>query len=293
VIGQTSGSPPVPTAGERLGVSAAYPPEVALKDWTTLTVALHRGDLQERVGQLLRHRVALLGYEQGDPDPPGSPLRGTTVTVTPYLPGITVNPAAVEVGWYEDVTEVTFRMFAPGPLRRGTFTGTVEVSAGPWLVAVVPVEFRLRPRPNRTRTDHAARVSTAPALGRIYAAYHRQDSSIVDIWAGFYRALGVDVVLDRDRVGTGDDARIRAHQLIDHSDVCQVFWSAAAAGSPEVEHEWRYALNLIGKGPRFIRPVSWESPGPPVPAELAALPMARLDLDRAGPLGPAGTRTGR
>jgi TIR domain len=278
----------------QLGFTAACPAAVTLDDWSTLVVVLHRLELQNRVNQLLRHRVQLLNQEAAASSAGrnGSVLRGATLTIQPRVPGVVFNPTAVDLAWYEDINEVSFRMLAEGPPRRGVFNGSVEVSVGPLLVALIPIGFRLRPRFDRAQFEHTAEVSTAMTLGRVFVSFSRRDLSIVDACGDFYRALGVEVMLDHPQARSGDDWRLRLHELIDTADVFQLYWSAAAATSREVEHEWRYALTLTGKGSRFIRPIYWEPSLPPVPGELSRLQFSHLDLDHLSALRMVGSRTG-
>jgi hypothetical protein len=93
-----------------------------------------------------------------------------------------------------------------------------------------------------------------------------------------YRALGINVLMDKVPMGAGE-AQQELPQLIEEADVFQLFWSKAASRSPKVAEEWRHALSLQGrKGERFIRPVYWNIPWPRRPAELKHLQIAPLDL---------------
>ena len=64
--------------------------------------------------------------------------------------------------------------------------------------------------------------------------------------------------------------------MIDQADIFQLCWSQSAKKSPYVEREWRRAL--MRNRESFVRPLYWEDPMPPPPAELASLHFARYEI---------------
>jgi hypothetical protein len=93
-----------------------------------------------------------------------------------------------------------------------------------------------------------------------------------------YQGLGVTVLVDRQGLHSGDDWRATLEEMILDSNIFQLYWSSAAAGSQEVQREWRLALALSKSRDRFIRPLYWESPMPSLPEALGHLHFSRLDL---------------
>jgi hypothetical protein len=114
---------------------------------------------------------------------------------------------------------------------------------------------------------------------------------VVDLCVATYQGLGVEVLLDRLDLRSGDDWRATLARMISDADVFQLYWSVAAAASSEVQHEWQLALDLSktrdrphGSGSRrpsnFIRPLYWQTPMPPLPEALTHLHFSKLDLKR-------------
>ena len=123
-------------------------------------------------------------------------------------------------------------------------------------------------------------VSQAESIDRVFASYSRRDAGIVEACTAAYLALGVEVLIDRRNLRSGEEWRTSLHSLISQSDLFQLYWSEASASSAEVESEWRYAHGLTEKGTRFIRPMFWEVPMPDPPVELSHLHFSRIELDQ-------------
>jgi hypothetical protein len=122
-------------------------------------------------------------------------------------------------------------------------------------------------------------VRSATTIENIYACFDDSAAAVVEACAAFYRGLGVQLHVDHGILSRGTDARTPWQRLIDSCDNVQLYWSSGAYVSPVVTQEWRYALSAPHRGTHFVRPVSWESPSPPIPRELQRLPASRLFLD--------------
>jgi hypothetical protein len=108
-------------------------------------------------------------------------------------------------------------------------------------------------------------------------ASHRYDVFVS--YAEAYRALGIDMLVDKASLRAGQRWEKALLRLIEDADLFQLFWSKAASRSRAVAKEWHHALLLQDrKGERFIRPVYWQTPMPRPPAQLAHLHFASLDL---------------
>ena len=83
--------------------------------------------------------------------------------------------------------------------------------------------------------------------------------------------------IDSQSLEAGQPWRTEIRTAIRHADVFLLFWSRHSKASPEVEKEWRYALELRRKrkyriGAGFITPVPLEDPSIcPPPEELNSL----------------------
>ena len=266
-------------------------------EWHSLLFVLYRSGLRAKVDELLRMRAPELGGEpaQSSSTAAAPVSRGTVLTVVPSIPGVSCNPPRVDVAWYEDIQETNFRLSADpegGPVR----LGSVEVYAGPLLIAVVPLAIRVATEvsieassssasafalvPGGTRAE----VSHARAIDRVFASYSRRDAWMVDACTAAYQALGVEVLIDRVHLRSGESWRDSLHSLISRSDIFQLYWSESSASSSEVESEWRFAASLSDRGGRFIRPMFWETPMPQPPDELSHLHFSRIELDQINSL---------
>jgi hypothetical protein len=215
--------------------------------------------------------------------------RGTVLTLVPEIPGVVCVPERTEVTWHDDVQETTFTLRAEAGLGV-TRVGSVEVYAGPLLLAVVPVALRVLSADaparlvSRATQPSTTRTTSARTVDRVFASYARRDAWIVDACAVAYQALGVEMVIDRTKLRSGQDWRASLRSLISGSDLFQLYWSEASAASAEVEGEWRFAHSLTDKGARFIRPLFWETPMPLPPMELSHLHFSRIAVDEIGAL---------
>jgi len=180
--------------------------------------------------------------------------------------------------WYEDAQEVTFRMRTAAPVGTGLY-GAVEVLVGPMLVGLVPIGFQVAAV---GAPAVASGTQRANGFNRVFVSYSHQDADVVRAVTEPLRGL-VEVLMDSDNLRSGQDWRESLHQLITDADVFQLCWSSSSAVSSEVEHEWRFAQTLTGKGSGFIRPLYWELPMPSPPAELSNLHFSRVDLERLRP----------
>jgi hypothetical protein len=199
--------------------------------------------------------------------------------VRPEVPGIGFDPPVQEVRWLEDLQQVDFRLQALPHTAGRAVLGAVEAYVGPLPVAQVPLSIRVRGVSDRQERVEGAAASTGRLFGSVFASYAHEDYEVVKAVAEAYRALGINVLMDKLPMGAEGARQQELSQLIEEADVFHLFWSKAASRSPKVAEEWRHALSLQGrKGAHFIRPVYWSIPWPRPPAELKHLQIAPLDL---------------
>jgi Protein kinase domain/TIR domain len=265
---------------ERVAFTAAYPGVATPQVWYSLSVYVHLGRLQATVDELAASRSRLHGLVPAvSSAAPAAPLRrGTPLRIVPEVPGVSFNPPSQDVSWLEDVQEVSFRLRAAPEAAGRALLGAVAVHAGPLLVAQVPLSIHVRGAGER-REDAEAATATAQLFGSVFASYAHEDGPVVKAFAEAYRALGIDLLVDKASLRAGERWQERLLLLIENADLFQLFWSDAASRSGAVADEWAHALSLQGrKGERFIRPVFWQTPWPPPPPPLAHLHFAALDL---------------
>jgi hypothetical protein len=288
-----SGAPPGPVpspreaeAGrpERLAFTAAYPSAVTAAEWHPLLVLLHAEGTQSQVEAVLRQWTPRLGGTPATSMATASTgiARGTNITLVPSADGVVFNPERVDVAWQDDVQEVPFRLQVRPGAAPGVIPGRIDVFVGTLPAAIVSIGLGVSDDPTMDRPQQT--VSSARMFERVFASYSRHDQDVVLACSSLYQAMGVTVLFDQADLRSGDDWRSKLHGMIADSDVFQLYWSTASSASSAVGNEWRYALGMHAKGPRFIRPVYWESPMPTPPAELAHVHFSRIDLASIGHL---------
>jgi TIR domain len=270
-----------PEAGEQVSFTAGYPGVITPHGWYSLSVYVHLDRLQAEADRRIADERRWFGLRPaGSKAAAHAPLpKGTLLRVSPRVHGLVFNPPTQELRWLEDLQQVAFRLQATSEAAGHTMLGAVEVHAGPLLVAQVPLSIHVRSASEPHERAKAAAASTAPLFSSVFASYAHEDDHVVQVFAEAYRALGINVLVDKASLWAGDDWRQALSRLIEEADLFQLFWSEAASRSPYVAEEWRHALSLQDrKGERFIRPLYWTSPWPPPPAQLAHLHFASLDL---------------
>jgi hypothetical protein len=269
---------PIPSPDERAVFTIAYPNAVSPTIWYSLHVYLHRSRLQAVVDKRIVDQFRGLGLRRSTSTAETLVplLHGTVVHVKPRVNGLAFNPVVQGVEWWEDLHEVLFRFRALNTAAV-PLLGSVDIYAGPLLIAQVPIAVSVG---GIGQPEQSGLVEEgAEIFSRIFASYSHQDSDIVSACAEAYRALGIEMLIDRDNLRSGQDWRSALQQLIEDADTFQLFWSTASSVSLHVAEEWRHALQLRDrKGGQFIRPLCWENPWPTAPDELSNLHFALLDL---------------
>lgn len=287
IPGRTPGAPPpAPVAQERehLSFTAYYPREAPAETWQTLLVYTHI----DTVLAAVRADAARFAPELGErPRTASAPAdvrveRGTALTIVPRCAGVRFNPERVSFSWDEDLHRADFRFRPSAELAGMAATGEITIFAGPLIVAILKFALLVdeRAADEHSPATHRPATEQETALPRaVFASYSHDDTRVVTACRNAYRALGLTVNLDIDSLRSGDVWGSRLMELIDGSDLFQLFWSAHAARSAAVSEEWRYALARSQRhGPGFIRPVYWEQPLIPPPPELADLHFAYIEL---------------
>lgn len=267
-----------PSAAD-LQFTSFYPREVPAQEWQTLLVYSHVADALNAVradalkfAEELGERPRVMNAVASQPVE-----RGTTLTIAPSCPGVRFNPERLSLSWDEDWQRSSFRFQADESLVGSAAVGEITVYVGPLILAILKFgvlvgDAQPDQSPENTQQQTALPVS-------VFASYSHDDTSVVLACRNAYRALGMTVNIDVDALRSGDQWDPRLLQLIEGSDVFQLFWSSHAAASEAVQREWRYAL-AHSRGAGYIRPVYWEQPLVAPPTELANVHFAYIDLPR-------------
>ena len=248
--------------------SVFHPMQLQPGQWLDLAVYLHEPGIDSFV------RQDHLGRYEGKPgDLPErrSGLRyslkpGAAVTIVPALPGCRINPPRATVEWWENFHRVPFRVLAiPGApgFAEGPGEGTILFFVGPLLVGEQRLAFTI----GRERAHPISNTATlaADTFDAVFPAYAPQDGEIADRFAAVGAQLDspflAEVLEMRGREWDRDILK-----RIEAAERFQLFWSNAAARSPHLEEEWKFALALARE--RFIRACYWRHPAPGLPAAL-------------------------
>ena len=256
---------------------ALWPSVVREDEWTTLYVYLCAGAHGIQQVYLDFARRAYLPVDQYAAGGASAALRrGAVVTIVPRLPGATFNPPLATIAWIEDwhCVELRMRVDRDPDLGPGTRSGAIAFYVGP--VAIADIAFNVVVGDRNIEVDDEMRIEGARPYRAIFVSYAHEDTPIVEGLEHAYQALGDSYLRDVNILRSGQQWNTAILGHIPTADVFQLCWSAAAQRSRYVEQEWRYANGL--QRPHFIRPVYWERPMPPPPAELADLHFAFVPL---------------
>jgi serine/threonine protein kinase len=248
--------------------SVFHPMLMAPGQWLDLAVYLHEPGIDSFVRQ---DHLARYQGQPGEAPERRSGLRyalrpGAAVTVAPFLPGCRINPPRATVEWWENFHRLPFRVMAnagsPG-FAEGQAAGMIQFFVGPLLVGETRLAFTI----GREKAHPISNTATlaADTFDAVFPAYAPQDGEVADRFATVGAQIDspflAEILAMREREWDREILK-----RIEAAERFQLFWSAAAARSPHLEEEWRFALALGRE--RFIRPFYWRHPAPGLPEAL-------------------------
>ncbi len=206
--------------------------------------------------------------------------RGSEIVAVPELPGCIFNPPRNGIFWLEDWHRMEFRVRAQADtsFQKDSIPtlGRIAFYVGPLLVAETKIWAQISDQFNAPQSQKTPECESGNAYKAIFVSYSHQDLTVVEKLETAYKALGMQYLRDVESLRSGEQWNSALLKMIETADIFQLYWSAKAQQSRYVEQEWRYALGLQREN--FIRPVYWEKPMPPVPAELNAIHFAPINL---------------
>jgi hypothetical protein len=264
--------PRPPGAEPPVLMSAYYPKEVAVQVWLPFYAYIFRpftkGEVQADALERLGRRLG--EYRQRDEAARQPFAVGATITATPKLDGFQFNPPNLTIELQEDWHRLEFKLRAPAELAGRASNGVLTFTAEGVIIADVPISIYVGER--------GSAAEMAVASGRpyqaIFCSYSHRDKRVAKRVEAVCKALGFTYHRDVMMLRSGQHWRDEIRALIERADIFQLFWSRNAARSAYVEEEWRHALGLGRNAAGFVRPVYWEEPIPPPPAELKSLHFA-------------------
>lgn len=284
----TSGGDTPVAATEDVRFTAFHPKEAAVETWYTLLVYSHvesaAGKVQDDA-QRFKQDMGSSPRSAGSTSP-AKLVRGTEIAVVPEVEGVEFNPPRISFKWVEDMQRAEFRMRAGKALAGSAANGVVSIFVGPLIVATIKISMLFDDAASVPVTQIADTQATARIYKQeeIFVSYSHADSPVVIACRDAYLALGYDVLIDIDKLRSGEHWNQALMDLIDRADIFQLFWSQNSSKSVYVHQEWEYALKKSAtKGEGFIRPVYWEKPLIAPPPELEPLHFAYVPLSKPTP----------
>jgi hypothetical protein len=251
--------------------SVFFPMTLAPGQWLDAAVYLHEPGLDSfvRRDHLSRFDGRPAEVPERRSDQRYSLKPGAAVTVAPYLPGCRINPPRATVEWWENFHRLSFRVSASpaaAGLTEGAREGAVLFFAGPLLIGEARLAFAVARKPSHPVSNTA--TLAADTFEAVFPGYAPQDGEIAD-------RLG-EVAAQLDNPFFAEILALRARawdreilKRIEAAERFQLFWSSAAARSPHLEEEWRFARSLGRR--RFLRAFYWRHPAPGLPEGLSDL----------------------
>ncbi len=207
----------------------------------------------------------------------------TPITVVPESDEVTFEPARLTKTWDGEWLRFPFDFRVPPDTEEVWIRVSIRIAglevahvkASCHVVAENPLAQAV------ARGDLTAHI-TAPYRD-VFISYSHDDQTVALARARMIEeALGDRVFIDVKSLRAGDDWQYRLGQAIQQADIFHLLWSENAAQSKWCRYEWDFALNHKCAANRcvgVIRPVYWQEPMPPPPAELGHLHFEFVEFE--------------
>lgn len=271
-------SQPASRAGrlDAVEFTAIHPSEGVVEKWLPLLVYAHlESALEDVIEDARQFKDKLFPPRIIKPSFGAQILHGETLTIVPSARGVTFNPNKIVLQWEEAYHRAEFRYRVAEQLADDAARGIINIYAGPLLVGTVRFAM-LCSATNPLSSKMIREVSRMYRQSEIFFSYSHQDSEIVGAICEYAKTLH-DVLIDVDKLRSGDDWSEKLMDMIRKAKIFQLFWSSHSCRSSAVEKEWRFALEL-DKPDGFICPVYWENELPPIPLELSGIHFQHMKL---------------
>jgi hypothetical protein len=265
---------------ERPKITVAYPEVISPSCWSSMEVFIYLRDFHELVKaevERLQNREDQ-DYSGITSEFPKSLPVGCPIRVSLQSDSLRTNPSELTINWYEPYNRLPFRISPVDEHKKG-YTATLDIDVFADDLPVASMRLSIAVNSIARDRERTFTVSDASWYENIFASYAREDFKIVKHLKERYEALGLYMFIDLDDIRSGALWQTALLEKIDNSDLFQLFWSNHAQQSEYVTIEWKRALRIRDvKGGRFIRPVYWQDPIPPVPNELAEINFRRINF---------------
>ncbi|MEL6407805.1 MAG: toll/interleukin-1 receptor domain-containing protein [Chloroflexota bacterium] len=216
--------------------------------------------------------------------------QGAMLTAMVQCDGLQFNQVGAMQKWQAPYVRFDFAFTADEAQIDDIISGRVAILLN--MIEIASIDFQVlvgapnpiaavtaKPEDPRIGVGYEA-SATASAYQYIFVSYSRKDTAIAEAYRQAQIMAGNIVFMDTHSIRAGDDWEAALKRFIDNADIFQLFWSPASADSDHVRFEWEYALEQRcpdTRCVRFIRPVYWEKPLPPVPEALGHLHFAYVE----------------
>lgn len=270
-------TPPAPirppgSASSPVAFTAYSPRETPPAAWQPLLAYIYREHAAPAVATdaaaALGERAP--GYRRQNEGARTPIAEGALVTATPHLPGFEINPPSLSLPFFLDWHRFDFRIRPAGAPVNLAANGRITFTVEGIIAADLPLSVYVTGSATSVTLSPAAPAGVRPYQS-VFCSYSHKDEAIVERVERFVRLLGITYLRDATTLRSGENWSAALMAMIERADIFQLFWSANAAASPYVQHEWEHALSIAAGRASFIRPVYWQQPMPPPPAALAQI----------------------
>ena len=198
---------------------------------------------------------------------PAKVSRGSLLTVSMQIRGLSVDPPSAHISWEGEIGSATFLVGVPSDATPGTRAGKALVCIDGLRLATVTFLVRIE----MAVSEVTQLPSVEKQVRRAFASYASKDrDNVLARVQGIQKAApSMDIFLDVVKLRSGQHWQSVLRDEICSRDILYLFWSESARSSKWVDWEWRCALQHHGID--GIDPVPLVSPDvAPPPQELAS-----------------------
>lgn len=242
-----------------------------------------RALLRDMAQRPQRHRFKRFSAKGPSREPTGQEAqrhqRGAYITVVPSASGLRFEPTRRTTRWRGSLDRLDFMIRVEPDQSDRMAQGSVQIFAGPFLFAEVPLTVEIREGNQPVQEQSAIKV-VGYSLKKVFVSYAHRDAAIVMLLKNTMEAIGDEMLVDADILRGGGYWQIRLWTAIQQANRFQLFWSKQSAISKHVEDEWRFALSLGKDLNQFIRACFWSRKPYNIPQELGAFQFEQVDVFR-------------
>jgi hypothetical protein len=267
--------------------SIVYPEKISFDKWHWVFFWMYNQEFSEymksKINRLLQE-FNDLDYEKLSVNVPCLVPLGSPVKIEINSKNLEITPKKIEFEWSEDLHEFHFRIKTKQSIEKnenlillddadfniGIFVNNLPVQNVSVLVTISEDSSTL------------GSITDFNWVEKIFASYSELDNDIVEDFKEKYKVLGISMftgaIQFRNPIVRGQELPA-LFDIIESSDMFQLFWSSSAQQCADVKREWEKAIELIRekkKRKSFFKAVYWEEPLPPLPLEIASMEFHKL-----------------